>query len=279
MSYKNFKDMGAWFMIIGLPGFMMANAYSNDFGRTFFFQMFFVGLALFIIGRSENKLILWTFGIFGGVIVFSVLNYNVSIPPYIWIFFGFFIIFLIVRGKKTGNQNSTLERESISVQANEFLEEVKNQNGLTPIQSNLITKKGENVFWEEETSLYEVRSVRQYESGSAGFRVFKGFYVGGSKGKSMSNYELTHLDNGTLSITNQRIIFNGQTLDRTITLDKVFSLNRSVKQVEISVENRQKSMIFDVSNPFIFSTVFMICNQVSDPTDLSEIKLDIQFED
>jgi len=193
---------------------------------------------------------------------------------------GIFILGLVLQKR---NQDSTRERDSIrnsiSVQANGFLEKVKNQNGLTPIQSNLITKKGENVFWEEETSLYEVRSVRQYESGSAGFRVFKGFYVGGSKGKSMSNYELTHLDNGTLSITNQRIIFNGQTLDRTITLDKVFSLNRSVKQVEISVENRQKSMIFDVSNPFIFSTVFMICNQVSDPTDLSEIKLDIQFEE
>lgn len=271
-------------MVVGIPGVMLCFYIDDLFWKEFFSKVFVYGMLfgffLYLISEPENKFILWSGGLLGTVFLWVILSNFGRRPIFpVLIIVTVITISFKIWSKKRKNKENETKKILISVEANEFLERIKEREGMIPVESNIIPKKGEQVFWEEKSSLYEIRSVRQYQSGSTGVRVFKGFYVGGSKGRSVSSYELTKLDDGVLSITNKRIIFNGQTIDRTITLDKVFSINRSLTEVEISVENRQKSMIFDVSNPFIFSMVFMICNQVEDPTDLSQINLNITFEE
>jgi hypothetical protein len=155
------------------------------------------------------------------------------------------------------------------------------EGGLPPISSHLFLKSGEQAFYSSSCNLWETRSVRNYQSGGAGFRIAKGIYVGGSKGKSVSNQELTRIDEGTLVVTNKRVVFDGATTDRTIILNKIMSLNKDSSAVELSIEGRQKSLYFEVGNAYILDAVLRVCIGAENPADFSvgdgEIALDTRY--
>jgi type II secretory pathway pseudopilin PulG len=168
-------------------------------------------------------------------------------------------------------------KEAMISQADAFLAGVRQRKALTPISTQLLLKKGEDAYLEAVCSLNETRAVRQYQSGGVGFRIAKGVYVGGGRGRSVSVPEMTRIDSGRLVLTNRRLIFDGSVNDRTVPLDKIVSVNNFIDAVEISVENRQKSMYFTVPNPLIWATAIRILSSVPDPKDLSDVNIDIQF--
>ncbi len=148
---------------------------------------------------------------------------------------------------------------------------------MQPVPARILLKPGETAFYSAPSILYETRAVRHYQSGSVGFRVAKGIYVGGSKGRSISSQEWSQIDAGTLTITNKRLIFDGGGADRTVALNKVLSAESRMDGVEVSAESRQKSMVFAAENPLILATVIHICCQIPDPLNLSETQLQITF--
>jgi hypothetical protein len=139
----------------------------------------------------------------------------------------------------------------------------------------MILKSDENAFYSASSALHETRAVRHYEAGHAGFRVAKGVYIGGTKGRSTSTQEWNKIDTGVLTVTNRRLVFDGVSEDRTVLLDKIVSVESDASSIQVSVDDRQKSMIFEASNPLILAAIIRICCQTVNPLDLSKTTLNL----
>ena len=163
-------------------------------------------------------------------------------------------------------------------EAQVFADAVKTNRRLTSVNTKLFLKMDEKAYWEGATTLLETRAVRKYQSGSTGFRVAKGVYVGGTKGHSYSNEEWTKIADGTLTITNKRLVFNGDKSDRNVPLDKIINIDNHLDAISVSSENRQKTMVFMLNNPAITSMVLSICIQADNPDDLSGVDLNIEIQ-
>lgn len=169
------------------------------------------------------------------------------------------------------------QKERLFAEARQFMEFVQHRKALAPVATNVILKSGESAFYSAPSALYETRAVRQYQSGSTGFRVAKGVYIGGTRGRSVSTQEWSRVDTGRLTVTSKRLVFDGGSADRTVQLSKVVSVESSLTGVEVSVEGRQKSMVFEAANPMVVAAIIRICCQVDDPLDLSQTTLNVTF--
>jgi len=146
------------------------------------------------------------------------------------------------------------------------------------MQTQIYLKSGETCFFSEETELYETRSVRKYVSGHTGFRIAKGVYVGGSQGRSESHNEWKKITDGTLVVTNQRLIFNGREENRAFKIDRVISVENGPDYIEVSVEGRQKSLVFLVGNPLIAMLVIRVCTQIENPERISAGEIEFAWD-
>jgi hypothetical protein len=128
-------------------------------------------------------------------------------------------------------------------------------------------KAGESAFYNSASSLHETRAVRQFQAGHVGFRVAKGVWVGGTRGQSVSNQEWSKIDDGTLTITNTRVIFDGTQGSRNIALSKIISVQSFLDGLELAVENRQKNLMLTAPNPYIASGIIRyLCKSNGDAT-------------
>lgn len=93
----------------------------------------------------------------------------------------------------------------------------------------------------------------------------------------MSTQEWRQIDSGCLTVTSNRLIFDGQGADRTLALSKIVSVESLLDAVVVSAEGRQKSMLLEAANPLILMLVLRICCQAEDPRDLSHTALDVTF--
>ena len=186
------------------------------------------------------------------------------------------VVGLIICGWAVNAAQRRKHRARLYAEAREYVGSVQQGQALPIVPSNLILKAGESAFYSAPSILYETRAVRHHQSGFGGFRVAKGIYIGGSRGRSTSSQEWSKIDSGVLTITNKRLVFDGGSADRSVALGKVLSAESSSEGVEVSVENRQKSMVFAATNPLILATIIRICCQ-ADPLDLSQTPLDIAF--
>jgi len=198
--------------------------------------------------------------------------------------FALLVITLVVatavsdkRQRKRAKQQNE-QKEFVLAQARDFAAIVQQNRALPAVPTNLIFKSGEAAFYSTPSALYETRAVRHYQSGFTGFRVAKGVYIGGSSGRSTSTQEWARIDTGRLTITNQRLVFDGGQQDRTVPLSKIVSVDCSPTSIYVSVEGRQKTMVFDAANPMIAAAIIRICRQVDDPLNLSEHNINLRFE-
>lgn len=186
---------------------------------------------------------------------------------------------LIIWASAANAANRRKHRARLYAEAREYIALVQQGQALPTVPANLILKSGESAFYSAPSALYETRAVRHYQSGFTGFRVAKGIYIGGSRGRSTSSQEWSKVDSGMLTITNKRLIFDGGSADRSVALGKILSADSSIDGVEVSVENRQKSMVFAAANPMILATIIRICCQADNPLDLSQTPLNITFSE
>lgn len=171
------------------------------------------------------------------------------------------------------------KKKKINIEeAEKFLANIKQQNKLQSISTNISLKKDERAYFEEDVTLSETRMVSKRTGVGVGFRVFKGVFVGTTKGESRSMPELRNIDVGKLTLTNKRLIFDGSTENRVNDLDKILSVETYIDAIEVSLENKVKSAYFFVKNPFIWSTVFKIIRGVPNPENLKGVNIDIKFQ-
>lgn len=118
---------------------------------------------------------------------------------------------------------------------------------LTEIRTNLKLKKGEKVVFKQEVELLEPRAIRVYKAGYAGTTIKlagKPFRIGGAKGHSESHYETKVIDNGTLFLSDKRLIYTGQTKNYDIEYQRVLNIEYFPDGFKIQVQNRQKPISF-----------------------------------
>lgn len=143
------------------------------------------------------------------------------------------------RQQEWADEQDVLDRAVATVQS------IAAGNGLSV---SLILKPGEQAVWVGDGQLVEPRrGPGHYVGGSQGFsfRVAKGvrYHVGASRGHFIPGDEVQSvIDQGTVTVTTQRVVFTGSKATREWTfaklLDTEISQDRSL--VLIHVSNRQK---------------------------------------
>jgi hypothetical protein len=199
---------------------------------------------------------------------------------------GFILVVAIVIGiviytsqKKTkfaeGRANL---RARLIAEGNAYIDGVKANKALPIVSSTLMLDTNEKVILEESSSLFEPRSVRTNSGTGSRVRIIKGFSVGSYRGTSESHMEWRCLDTGTLSLTNQRIIFRGNKENRTIKLEKVMSINATLESLEIAIDGKAKSVSFSVKNPYIWGGAFTVAKAAEDPENLGDLNIQVEFK-
>jgi hypothetical protein len=146
----------------------------------------------------------------------------------------------------------------ICAESDAFLHALEQGEEMPVVEPHLRLLDNECAYYCAPSSLYETRAVRHYQAGSVGFRVAKGVWIGGSRGQSVSRQEWMRIDSGVLTVTNRRIVFEGQTQTRAFMLRQLVTVNSYRDSVELGVENRQKRMIFEADNPLILVSIISI---------------------
>jgi len=164
-------------------------------------------------------------------------------------------------------------RKRLTEQFHQYIATIQKSGAFPIVATNIILKPGEAAFYSAPSVLYETRAVRHYQSSHAGVRVMKGLWVGGTSGRSISTQEWAKIDAGWLTITNKRLVFEGQSEERSVLLSKILSVQPRLTQIELAVEGRQKAMVFEAANGMIASLIIRLCCQVSDPLNLSDDNL------
>jgi hypothetical protein len=189
----------------------------------------------------------------------TVSRSNPEFPGMLVVLGGLALLLVIVGIVTFANAKSRAAKkalyEKLTNELHEYTETAKKSNALPTVSTDVFLKSVESAFYNCPSSLFETRAVRQYQAGHVGFRVAKGVWVGGTQGQSVSNQEWSKIDDGTLTITNMRVIFNGTQGSRNIVLNKIISVQSFVDGLEVAVENRQKNLILTAPNPYIAATI------------------------
>ncbi len=171
------------------------------------------------------------------------------------------------------------EKRTLLIQfANTFMEEVKQKRALPTVYSSLMLEKDENAFFEEHSTFAEPRAVRRSTGSGVGFRVMKGVYMGGYSGRSESNQEWKLIDNGTLTLTNHRLIFRGTKENKMIPLNKILSITNTLESIEIAIDGKAKAVAFSVENSYIWASTIQIAKAAKNPLQLGDMKIEIEFK-
>jgi len=128
------------------------------------------------------------------------------------------------------------------------------QNGtFTPPNTPVLLREKETAILNESCQLMEAKGTRIY--GGVGTRI-KGIRVGG--GASQSFDSLSRIDSGTLTLTNQRVVFTGNMQSRLAELNKIVSLKSFSDAIEIASGKTSKSQVYVVENPILWERVIKL---------------------
>lgn len=152
---------------------------------------------------------------------------------------------MISAAKKRQRQ---LRLKQMQEEAEQFFRRILSDGLVAKISVNIVLQEGEIPIRQESSKLYEARAYRVY--GGGGTRI-RGIYVGG--GASESHQRLKEIDSGSLVLTNQRLIFDGGLENRTLKLKDIVSVESWSDAIEVSSSRRQKSQVYSVENPIIWS--------------------------
>ena len=178
-------------------------------------------------------------------------------------------ISLILWGWNAQKKHTERLKQALLKEAESYVKKIFDAKALDLTPTNIIIKEDEIAFLECNSTLLETRSVRYYESGRVGLRVAKRLYVGSSSGTSHSQEELKHIDAGTLTLTNKRLVFTGLTNSRNIPISKLIAVNYFMDSIKVTTETRQKSLVFTVPNSLIWTFAIKIVASVPDPLNLT----------
>lgn len=199
------------------------------------------------------------------------------------ILFGFLIlitgiVLYFVFNKIQHKRERMVLLHALIAEADAFIENVKKNKAFPIVDSSLLLEKDEKAFLEEQTVFFEPRSVRKTGGGGIGFRITKGVFVGGYSGQAESQQEWRLIDEGTVTLTNTRIIFRGSKENKTIPLNKVISITNTLESIEISIDGKVKPVAFRVKNSCIWGGAIHIAKDAENPLQLGDMKIEIEFK-
>jgi hypothetical protein len=170
------------------------------------------------------------------------------------------LLFFMFKGAQ---DKASAERESRVQAAARCMENLMHRGvsiKLVPtVSADLDLRGGEEIILTlSDTNVCEPRPVRISHGSYLGssVRIAKGLYLhsGSSRGVSESHDELRTVDNGILSVTNQRIIFIGPIKTISTKLEKVLSVKGYKDGIRVHLEGKGKPelFIFDASSEVRF---------------------------
>lgn len=169
-------------------------------------------------------------------------------------------------------------KEALIKDANLYLERIKKDKNIPIISSRLLLESDEKAFLEEAVSCYETRAVRKNRGGFGGLRIIKGVNIGGYSGQSESDQEWRLVDSGTLTLTNKRLVFDGEKSNKFFVLSKIISVESFLKSIRLSSDGKTKDVEFSVNNPITWALLINVAKQVKNPLDLSGVNLDVTLQ-
>ena len=126
-------------------------------------------------------------------------------------------------------------------------------NGLRPISANLVLKPKEIAVASSPATLCRYKTRTQYVGGSHGLSIPLGhgfrYRVSSFRGHPIQTDVLSQLDQGTMVITNQRLVFLGAKRDVSTPVAKLIQVEPFSNGIAISREGKESRDIYLVPRP------------------------------
>lgn len=126
-------------------------------------------------------------------------------------------------------------------------------NGLRPITVNLVLKPKEIAVASVAATLCRYKTQTHYVGGSQGLSIPIGhgfrYRVSSFRGQPIQTDVLSHLDEGTLVVTNQRLVFLGTKRDVSTPVAKLLQVEPFSNGVAISREGKESRDIYLTAQP------------------------------
>jgi hypothetical protein len=122
------------------------------------------------------------------------------------------------------------------------------------LDSTLLLKKDETALWDEPADLLKEVTDREFQAGSQGVSVPLGggirYHVGQTRGHMVTiGSHWTNADSGTLTVTDQRIVYHGGRKTIEFPYKKLATLNVYQDAIDLGVTSRQTTSSFAVNAP------------------------------
>jgi hypothetical protein len=152
------------------------------------------------------------------------------------------------------------------VDPNVIMEQVR--SGQYPsVPAGIMLHKDEIALCVLPAGLSEDKTTRQRVGGYAGYSIPIGygvrFRVGSYQGRTITQERLTSVDQGTVIVTTQRVVFNGTRRTLSVSLNKVLNTVIYRDGVDVRTENRAKREVFRCGNPKLLNTYILIACQLA----------------
>jgi hypothetical protein len=145
---------------------------------------------------------------------------------------------------------------------------------LVPVPTSLILKDGEKAYCVRSAGYMELRAVRHSRTAGAAVRVAKGLTLFGARGRGHSTEEMTMLCRGVLTVTNQRLVFDGDGRSKSYKLAEISSIDVFPEGIEVSSARGGKDAVFKIDRPRTTKAIIMLCLRAKDLTRVSRSELD-----
>ncbi len=141
-------------------------------------------------------------------------------------------------------------------------------DGRMPIEPEpkLIAKPDETIYFELRASLMKEVIHREYRGSSSGvsFKVAPGvrYRTSGSRGRSVVvGTSLEPADDGVLSLTSSRVVFQGDRKTVESRLDRLTSVDVYANGIRVSVSNRQTPSLYRVADGTVAAAIVLAAAQ------------------
>lgn len=126
-------------------------------------------------------------------------------------------------------------------------------NGLRPVAANIVLKRDEIAVVSVPGSLCRYKTRTQYVGSSQGFSIPLGhglrYRVSSYRGHPIQVESLTTVDQGSLVVTNQRLVFLGSKRDVSTPIAKLLQIEAFANALAVGREGKESRDIFLVAHP------------------------------
>ena len=156
-------------------------------------------------------------------------------------------IVLIYQSKNKPQNYSKVESDSLQDQAEESFVRLKGEGITTLNDVPILLRNGETAFLTESSDLFELETT--YLTG--GISTSNQDIVGGVA-RSTPVDQMSKLDSGSFTLTDQRIVFLGKNKTREFELPKILGVRVQGNCVVIEGGQEGKNSLFSVKNPYFW---------------------------